>query len=136
MCCVLVIPAVTTNLWVVKLCIKPERTVVTFIQDTGYKPSIYIEIILYSVYHIECILSTAYQKEEEKIKSHVTMVVRYTWNKFESSSFVQAQISIYMCASTGMMHKINGLILDRVSFDTLDLICFPTISRIILNPSV
>lgn len=64
----LVIPAVTTNLWVVKLCIKPERTVVVFIQDTGYKPSINIEIILDPVNHIECIFSTAYQKEEEKIK--------------------------------------------------------------------
>lgn len=132
----LVIPAVTTNLWVVKLCIKPERTVVAFIQDTGYTPFINIEITLYSVCYIECIFSTAYQKEEEKIKSHVTIVVRYTWNEFESSSFVQAQISLYMCASTGMMHKINGLILDRVSFDTQDLICFPTISTIILNPSV
>jgi hypothetical protein len=66
----------------------------------------------------------------------VTMVVKYTWNEFESSSFVQAQISLYMCVSTEMMHKMNGLILDRVSFDTLVFIYFPTISRIILNPSV
>ena len=37
------------------------------------------------------------------------MMVRHTWYKFESSSFVQAQISLlihleYMCASIGMMH--------------------------------
>jgi hypothetical protein len=58
-----------------------------------------------------------------KIKSYVPMVIRYTRYVIESKSFIPAQnICIshltYMYAQRGITHKVNGLVLGRVSFDT------------------
>lgn len=57
------------------------------------------------------------------MKSYVTTVVRYTWYAFESRSFIIGILIViqysYLHALIGILHIIHGLILDRVTFDTL-----------------
>ena len=54
----------------------------------------------------------------------MTMVIRLVWYVFETSSFIQVKYIFdsimqftHMYAQIGIILIINGLILDRVSFD-------------------
>lgn len=60
--------------------------------DDLYEPSTGVKMIFYLVYHIDSMSSTTYQKEEAKIKSCLTTVIRYVWYVFESRSCIQAQV--------------------------------------------
>lgn len=53
-----------------------------------------LERIFEFVFGFESTFSTAFNKEEVKIKSHVTMVNRYTGYVIKSVSVIQAQISL------------------------------------------
>lgn len=48
------------------------------------------------------------------------MVIRYMWYLFESRSSIGVH-STNMYAPVEMMHMMNGLMLDKVTFDTLNL---------------
>ena len=74
-------------------------------------------------YGIDTLFSMTYRKVEVKRDPQVTTMIKYAWYVFESESLKQAQIFLqfittYMYAPIGIMHMINGLILDRVTFDT------------------
>lgn len=49
-----------------------------------------IILLLILVFDIESVFSTTYCKEEVKIKSSVTTMIRYMWHVFESRSFMRA----------------------------------------------
>ena len=60
--------------------------------------------MFYLFYNIESIFNTVYYKEEENIKSYVTMAVIYKWYVFELSS--NLPIIHFTCwyAPFGVMH--------------------------------
>jgi hypothetical protein len=79
-------------------------------------------MLCHVIYGINSIFSTTNETKKVKIKSYLTMVFRYMQYVFESRSFTWTQITpiihfTYMFASIGIVHLVNGPILDRVSFD-------------------
>lgn len=59
---------------------------------------------------LEAIFSTTYEKEEVKIKSYITMMIRVMWYVFRCKSSIQAQISPYITLHISMLNWNNAYI--------------------------
>lgn len=59
---------------------------------------------------LESIFSTTYEKEEVRIESYMTMMIRVMWYVFGCKSFIQAQISLYIILHISMLNWNNAYI--------------------------
>jgi hypothetical protein len=70
---------------------------------------------------------------EVKIKSYTTMAIRYRWYVFDSKYYLDStydSVRINMYGPIGLMHMINGIILDWATFETLSLHFLKVISNL------